>query len=172
MSEGSIGERARKELRNYAIVAGYLYVCFGALLFYKSALLQQEGVNFLPHGIAAVKALVLGKFILLGEAAGVGASVRGRTLAGTIAIKSVLFFALLVALSVVEELVVGRVHGHSFAQTIAEFERHSLFEMLATSLLLLLVLVPLIAFKEFARVIGPGVLRSPPPGTDQSGKQD
>jgi len=30
----------------------------------------------------------------------------------------------------------------------------------------------LIAFKEFARVIGPGVLRSPPPGMDQSGKQD
>jgi hypothetical protein len=172
MSEGSIGERAHEELRNYAIVAGYLYVCFGALLLYKSALLQQEGVSFLPHGIAAVKALVLGKFILLGEAAGLGKQASGRTLAGAIAIKSVLFFALLVALSVVEELVVGRVHGHSFAQTINEYERHSLLEMLATSLLLLLVLVPLIAFKEFARVIGPGVLRSPPPGTDQSGKQD
>jgi hypothetical protein len=172
MSEGSIKERARMELRNYAIVAAYLYVCFGALLLYKSALLQQEGVSVLPHGIAAVKALVLGKFILLGEAAGVGKRARGRTLAGAIAIKSVLFFALLVALSVVEELVVGRVHGHSFAQTIAEFERHSLLEMLATSLLLLLVLVPLIAFKEFARVIGPGALRSRLQGSDQAGKPD
>jgi len=35
---------------------------------------------------------VLGKFILLGEAAGVGKRARGRTLAGAIAIKSLLFF--------------------------------------------------------------------------------
>ena len=172
MSDGSVRERAREELRNYAIVATYLYVCFGALLLYKSALLQQAGVSPLPHGIAVVKALVLGKFILLGEAAGVGKQARGRTLAGAMAIKSVLFFALLVVLSVIEELVVGRVHGHSFAQTIAEYERHSLLEMLATCLLLLLVLVPLIAFKEFARVIGPGALRSRPPGPDQAGTRD
>jgi hypothetical protein len=172
MSDGNVRERAREELRNYAIVATYLYVCFGALLLYKSALLQQAGVSPLPHGIAVVKALVLGKFILLGEAAGVGKLARGRTLAGAIAMKSVQFFALLVVLSVIEELVVGRVHGHSFAQTIAEFEQHSLLEMLATCLLLLLVLVPLIAFKEFTRVIGPGALRARPPGDGQSGNPD
>lgn len=172
MSEGSIKDRARKELRNYAIVAAYLYVCFGALLLYKSALLQQEGVSVLPHGIAVIKALVLGKFILLGEAAGVGKSAHGRTLAGAIAIKSVQFLVLLVVLSVLEELVVGKVHGHTFAQTIAEYERHSLLQMLATSLLLLLVLVPLIAFKEFSRVIGPGALRARPPGSGQAGKPD
>lgn len=172
MSEGSIRDRARKELRNYAIVATYLYVCFGALLLYKSALLQQEGVSVLPHGIAVIKALVLGKFILLGEAAGVGKSAHGRTLAGAIAIKSVQFLVLLVVLSVIEELVVGKVHGHTFAQTIAGYERHSLLQMLATSLLLLLVLVPLIAFKEFTRVIGPGALRARPPGSDHAGKPD
>jgi hypothetical protein len=27
-----LAERVRHELRNYAIVAGYLYVCFGVLL--------------------------------------------------------------------------------------------------------------------------------------------
>lgn len=155
----TIKQRAREELRNYAIVAGYLYVCFAALLLYKDALLQEEGLSLLPHGIAAVKALILGKFILLGEAVGVGKRVHARTLLGTIATRSVQFFLLLLVLSAIEELLVGKVHGHSFTETLAEYERRSALEMLAKCLLLLLVLVPLIAFKEFVRVMGPGALR-------------
>jgi hypothetical protein len=163
MNASSIKQRAREELRNYAIVAGYLYICFAALLLYKDALLQEQGLSLLPHGIAAAKALILGKFILLGEAAGVGRRVHARTLFGTIAIRSVQFFLLLLVLSAIEELVVGKVHGHSFSETLAEYERHSALEMLAKCLLLLLVLVPLIAFREFVGVMGPGTVRAEPP---------
>jgi len=159
MSASTIKQRAREELRNYAIVAGYLYICLAALLLYKDALLQEQGLSLLPHGIAVAKALILGKFILLGEAAGLGKRVHAHTLLGTIAVRSVQFFLLLLVLSVVEELVVGKVHGHSFAETLAEYERHSVLEMLAKSLLLLLVLVPLIAFRAFVGIVGPGVLR-------------
>ena len=151
MSEASLKERAREELRNYAIVAAYLYVCFGAILLYKTALLREEGVAFLPHGLAAIKALILGKFILIGEAVGVGARVQPRSLFSAIATRTALFFVLLLVLSVVEELVVGRMHGHSFGETIADFRKHAGLEMLATSLLMLLVLIPLIAFKELRR---------------------
>jgi hypothetical protein len=148
VSEASLKERAREELRNYAVVAAYLYVCFGAILFHKMALLREEGVAFLPHGLAAIKALILGKFILIGEAVGVGKHVQSRSLVSAIAAKTVLFFLVLIVLSVVEELIVGKVHGHSLAEIIAEFREHSGLEMLATSVLVLLVLIPLIAFKE------------------------
>jgi hypothetical protein len=69
-----------------------------------------------------------------------------------------LTFLLLVVLTVIEELLAGRAHGRPFAQTIAEFEQRSLLELLATCLLLLLVLIPLIAVKEFSRALGPGAL--------------
>jgi hypothetical protein len=151
VSESSLKERARHELRNYAIVAAYLYVCFGAILLYKTALLREEGVAFLPHGLAAIKALILGKFILIGEAVGVGTGAHGRSLMSSVAYKTALFFLMLMVLSVVEELVVGKVHGRSLAETIAEFREHSGLEMLATSILMLLVLIPLIAFKELRR---------------------
>jgi hypothetical protein len=154
----TLKERAKEELRSYAFVTAYLYISFGALLLYKSALLQEAGGGLLPHGVAIVKALILGKFILLGEAVGIGTRVGGHTLLKSIATKSVLFFLLLVALTVLEELVVGRMHGRSFAQTIAEFEQRSVLETLATCLLLLLVLIPLIAVKELSRALGPGVL--------------
>ena len=159
MGDGTLKERAREELRSYALIAGYLYVCFAAIMLYKSALLREAGVGFLPHGIAAVKALILGKFILLGEAAGVGKRTRNAsTLLHTIAIKSMLFFVLLLVLSVAEEFLVGLMHGHSLAQTLAEYQRHSILEMLATSLLVLLTLVPLIAVRELSEALGPGEL--------------
>lgn len=151
MSEASLKERAREELRNYAFVAAYLYVCFGAILFYKTALLREEGVAFLPHGLAAIKALILGKFILIGEAVGVGSRVQPNSLVPAIVTRSALFFLLLIVLSVVEELVVGKMHGRSLAETVAELRQHAGLEMLATSVLVLLILVPLIAFKELRR---------------------
>lgn len=151
MSTEGFGQRAREELRNYAFVAAYLYVCFGAILFYKTALMREEGVAFLPHGLAAIKALILGKFILIGEAVGVGTRVQPRSILSAIATQTALFFVLLIVLSVVEELVVGKVHGRSLAETVAEIREHAGLEMLATSFLVLLILIPLIAFKELRR---------------------
>jgi hypothetical protein len=151
VSEASLKERAREELRNYAFVAAYLYVCFGAILFYKTALLREEGVAFLPHGLAAIKALILGKFILIGEAVGVGNRAQSRSILSAIATRTVPFFVLLIVLSVIEELVVGKMHGRSLAETVAEFREHAGLEMLATSVLVLLILIPLIAFKELRR---------------------
>lgn len=160
MSGTNLKERARAELRSYAIVATYLYVCFAAFLLYKSALLREAGVGFLPQGIAIVKALILGKFILIGEAAGVGRLAHGaRTLVHAIVIKSLSFFVLLLALSVIEELLVGKLHGHPFAQTLAEYHKHSVLETLAKCLLLLLTLVPLIAVRELSESLGPGELK-------------
>jgi hypothetical protein len=167
-TERNLKERAREELRNYAAIVAYLYVCFAAVFFYRAALLQDAGPGFLPHGVALVKALILGKFFMLGEAAKVGTRVGGRSIWGAIATKSLLFFLLLVALSVLEELVAGKIHGRSFAQSLAEIEQRSVRETLATCLLLLLVLIPLIGVKELSRAMGPGelarLLKSSVPG--------
>lgn len=159
MSERSLKERARDELRNYAVVAAYLYVCFAVLMFYESTLLPKQGNILFLHGLAAIKALVLGKFILIGEAIGVGTHLQVGALAKRIASRSLLLLLVLVVLSVVEELVVGRVHGHSLAETLAGYEQRSRIAMLAKCLLMLLILVPLVAAKELNQALGPGVLR-------------
>ena len=101
-------------MRKYLIVSGYLYVCFGALLLYKAALLSEVGVHSLAFGIAAGKALVLGKFLLIGDAVRIGARGESRTLLHRIAAqRSVLLLLLLVVLTFLEELIIGKVHGHS-----------------------------------------------------------
>ena len=47
-------------------------VCFLAIVLFKMAVLRDAGVAYLPLGLAAAKALILGKFVLIGEAAHVG----------------------------------------------------------------------------------------------------
>ncbi len=52
----SIGKRAAHELKQFSILAAYLYVCFTALAYLKAAILQAHGIAFAPFGFAAIKA--------------------------------------------------------------------------------------------------------------------
>jgi hypothetical protein len=161
----SVRARLREEMREYAIIFVYLYICFTVLLLYKAAILDEAGTRFVPFGIAAVKALILGKFLLIGKAIGVGDRGAAGTLLQLIIRKSVLLLLLLVVLTIVEELVTGWFHGHAFAQTIAEFGSRWP-EMAVGTLLMLMVLLPFVAVKELSVALGPGVLlrtlREPP----------
>jgi hypothetical protein len=156
---GGVKARLHEELRHYLIVSAYLYVCIGAIELFKIAVLRDEGIVYLPLGFAAAKALILGKFLLIGEAARVGSRVGARTVLQRVVRRVALLFALLIVLVVVEELLVGWFHGHPLAQTLAEY-RHRLPEVLAMLLLLLLILVPLVAVTEISRAMGPGALRA------------
>ena len=159
MDRPDVKERLRAELHRYATVSVYLYVCFSALLLYKYALLREAGPAYLPLGLAAVKALILGKFVLIGEAARLGSRLKSRSLLQLIAHRALLFLLLLIVLTLIEEIVVGWVHGHSMTHTLAEYSQRSPLELLATCLLILLVLVLLVAVTEVSRVLGSGALR-------------
>ena len=155
----SLAERVRDELTAYAVIATYLYVCFGALILYKTAVLSHADVSYAPLGIAAVKALVLGKFLLLLHGARVVERVgRKSRPISAIAWKALLFGSLLIILTVIEELVVGTVHGKSPETIVSELADGSLMEAAVTSLLMVLVLMPYFAMREINSELGDGVL--------------
>ena len=159
MSKPPLRDRARRELRSYATISGYLFACFAVLMFYESTLPGGGNAGAFSFATAAVKALILGKFILIGEAVGVGDRTRAPRLAGAILAKSLKFLLLLIVLTVIEELIVGKVHGVGFDQTLAGYEARSVLQVLAKCLVGMLILLPFVAFKEVSRVLGPGVLR-------------
>jgi hypothetical protein len=159
MPRSTIKDRVGEELRNYAVVAAYLFVCFAAVMFHESTMPGASVSGPFSLTTAAIKALILGKFILIGEAVGIGDRSRAPRLAGAIVFKSLQFLLLLVLLSVAEELIVGKVHGQALSATVADYEQRSVLHMLAKCLLMLLILLPLIATREFSRILGPGVLR-------------
>lgn len=153
-----MSDRIREELRAYAVVAAYLYVWLGAIVLYRAAVLEGVGVDSFPMGFAIVKALILGKFALLGKAAGLGDRGDSGAVLARIARKATLFVVLLLVLSGVEKLVEGWWHARTFAETIADFGPDPALQILADAVLLLLAITPLIATVEISRALGPGVL--------------
>jgi hypothetical protein len=154
MTAASLKEKAREELRIYVIVAVYLYVCFAALLLFEDSLQPDRSVGLLPHGIAAIKALVLGKFLLLGRAVGAGTRVHTHTLAGRIVARSSVLLAVLALLTLLEEIILGLIHGTGITATVTELLHGHGLQVLAKSVVMLLVLVPLIALEELDHAFG------------------
>jgi len=58
-----------------AVISLYLYICFGALLLYKSAILEDVGINFTHWGLAAIKALIMANEYLESELAELQAAI-------------------------------------------------------------------------------------------------
>jgi hypothetical protein len=154
----SLAQTARREFTELAGICGYLYVCFGALIFYKASILHSEGIEFVAYGLAFGKALILGKFVLVGHALGIGDRNKPRRLVLAILLKSLIFALLLVVLSVVEEVIIGFFKGRQLQGTLGEIAGGTLAQLLATSFLVLLIMIPYIAFREISLTLGKGEL--------------
>ena len=151
----SKSQKLLEELRKYALISGYLFVCFAVILIYGTSV-QSDGAahSAVPWSMALVKALVLGKFILIGDALSVGSWAQHHPLLHRVAWKSLALLLLLVVFTLLEELVVGWFHGDSVASVTREMLERSWLQRLAPVLLMLLVLVPLVTATEIYRMVG------------------
>ena len=145
-------ERIIEELRRIAITTSYLFVCLSAVLFYRMAVLQKYGIDFAPFGLAAIKALVLGKFIMLGRMTGIGDRYKDKPLIYPVLHQSVLFLVMLIVLSLAEETIRGWFHGQSLVDVLRDLG--GWVQIAATALLLWLVLVPYLGFIRLAETLG------------------
>ena len=154
----SIGRRAVHELKDFLIIAAYLYVCFTALAYFKAAILQAQGIAFAPFGFAAIKALICAKFLSVGYVFHLGDRYKKRALVWPTLHRSFIFLALLIVLTVLEELIVGYLHHRAFSDSLGEIGGGTLHQAIATILILLLILIPFFAFRSLADVVGGRVL--------------
>ena len=155
----TLAKRARHELVEYLAISAYLFICFGSLLFYKSAILRNDGIEFAAFSLALVKALILGKFILVLQAIKVGERRdKASILLVDILKTSFLFLIFLVALNAIEEIVLGLLHGRAAREVLGEMAGGTFREAIAVCILLLLVLIPYFSFRGLASRLGEGVL--------------
>jgi hypothetical protein len=152
-------ERARHELVEFALIAAYLFVCFGAVILYRAAVLADHGVAPTALGLALLKSLLIAKFMLVGHALKVGDWLDGAPLARVILYRSSLFLALLIVLDAIEEIVVGAMHGRGPMEVASDIASGRILEMLANGLLMWLILLPYFGAREISAVLGPGVMR-------------
>ena len=157
-AKATLHQRAMHEFKELAIISAYLYVTIGAVILMKAAVLRTDGVEFIPWGIAIVKAVVLGKFVLLGNMVHVG----GRDISGPLIWptlrRAFAILVLLIVLTIIEEAVVGLFHHRSIAASLGELFGARLEETLAGYLIMLLVLIPFFAFRVLSEALGEGRL--------------
>jgi hypothetical protein len=159
--QATLSQRLRNELIEYLAISAYLYVCFGSLIFYKATILHSDGIAFASFGIAIVKALVLGKFILVLHALKIGERKGGASvLLAEILKKTVLFVVFLMAITVVEEIIVGYFHGRTSQEVFndSEMAGGTLRQAFAVSILMLVILIPYFTFRGVADRLGEGTL--------------
>ena len=154
----TFAQKAKREMIRYLTISAYLFVCLGALILYKGAILHAEGIPFTHFGLAAAKALILGKFMLLAETFKFGERAAPGRIAMQILTKSLMFALLLIVLSFTEEVIVGLVQGRKALDVAVNFAGGTLPQVFAASLLMVLIMVPYFAFGEISASMGEGKL--------------
>jgi hypothetical protein len=157
-TKATLHQRAVHELKEFVILTIYLYVTLGAVVLMKTAVLHSQGIEFVPWGLAIVKALVLAKFMLLGNAMRIGERYPASPLIWPTLYKAFVFLLLLVILTIIEEAVVGLFHHQSIVASLSDLVGRRLEETLAGFVILLLVLIPFFAFRVLGEALGEGKL--------------
>lgn len=147
-------ERVKEEMRKYLMISAYLWVCFAALSLFKAAVLEEEGFVWTPLGFAIVQALVLGKFILIGDALKAGHRDEAHPLFHRVAWRTLGTLGILVVFKALEELIVGFVHGKNFGEILEHVSAQPLWVHFAPVFLMLLILIPMITGSEIHRTVG------------------
>jgi hypothetical protein len=146
--------RLKNELVKYGVVSGYLFVSFSLLILYE-ATVTGGAAQTLPFTVAVVKALVLGKFLLIGEAFDAGSRADAHPLLIRVAWRTLAFLIVLLILKALEELVIGWFHDKSAMAVVNEVLQRNLLENLAPVLIMVFILIPLISISECYRQLGP-----------------
>ncbi|MEA3149742.1 MAG: hypothetical protein QOD56_681 [Gammaproteobacteria bacterium] len=156
--KASLQQRAMHEVKEFAILAVYLYITLGAVILMKTAVLHSQGIEFAFWGVAAIKAVVLAKFMLIGNALKIGERNSTRPLIWPTLHKAFGFLVLLIIMTTIEQAIVGLFHRQSIASSLGELVGPRLEETIAGFLIMLLVLIPFFAFRILSDALGEGRL--------------
>ena len=157
-TRGGFRERLAHEMKQYLIIAAYLAVFFGSFTSYRRLILAQFDISYAELGWAIIKALVLGKVILIGELLHVGERYQHRPLIVSVLWKTLAFAVLIAAFGVLERLVGAVIHHRPVWEEFQVLAGSEKYEFFARVELQTLALIPLFAFRELARVLGEGKL--------------
>jgi hypothetical protein len=154
-SENAAGQSLkRKAIHEFVEFAGiFLFLAFFlcALATYSMLLLSEFHVKYLSYAFALINALVIAKVVLIGEYAHVGRKYEGRPLFLAAVYKTLLFGLLVFGFHVAEEVFKHVLLGRPLASAYHEMR---IDELVGRSIIVFCILLPLVVFREFRRVLG------------------
>jgi uncharacterized protein (DUF1810 family) len=137
----------------------YLWVLLSLFSLHKALVLNEESLVY-HQGFALINALALAKVVLVAEFFHVGDNLKNRPLIYPIMFKSVVFAVILLCFHMIEETLLGVLHGKTLYQSIPNTGGGTLQGILMVGIIMFVVLTPFFAFRELGRAIGTEQLRS------------
>jgi hypothetical protein len=156
-------ERAVTELKRVLAITFYLWVVLSLLEIHRFVVLREVSPTSLPGcriGFAAINALILSKVIVIGQALHLGEQLNEERLIHSAFFKSVVFALSVVCFNVVEEVIIGVIHGKSIVASIPQMGGGGLEGKLLVGVMAFVLLIPFFLFTEVQRVLGRDKLHS------------
>jgi hypothetical protein len=157
-SNRTVKQIAFQQLKEFLVIALYLWAVFGLLILFKSVVLAEQHIPFAYHGFAFFNALALAKVMLTARDLHLGELFHEAPLIYPTLLKSALFAVVLACFKILEEAAVGLYHGKSFQQSISDLGGGTLNGILVLTLLLFAMLIPFVGYGELRRILGEGKL--------------
>jgi hypothetical protein len=153
MSEETIGQRIAGEAKKALHLTLYFGFWFSALILLTNEILKQDGLPFGHWGLAWIKAAICAKFILIGQAVYPMRHSNGRDLWRIVLPRSLVYLAIVFALSVVEAIIEGRFHDEAVLFSIQHFANGNPLYAFALAWVYWLILVPYLLMGSLGRFI-------------------
>jgi hypothetical protein len=150
-------ERVATELKKFLTIVLYIWVLLSLLEIHRFVVLREAHPGSLSGyriGFAAVNAIVLAKVILIGQALHAGERLsKGRPIESAL-YKSAVFAFLLVCFEILEEVIVGLIHGKSIVASIPQLGGGGIEGKVLVGIIAFVVLIPFFLFTEMEKVLG------------------
>jgi len=156
VQEGKSGWKKRivDEFRKLAIAVIYLWVFLSVFGLYREIVLANYQINYSEKfGFALINAVILAKFMWLGEILHAGRRTVGKPLLYSTLWNSALFAVILMVCHLLEETMLKLWHGQSVAESFSETlaDPRGIF---ATALVVFVVLIPFFFAKGLIEILG------------------
>jgi len=149
----TLKQRAYGQLREFLLIALYLWLIFSLLIVYKSVVLGEYHIAFGFHGLAIINALALAKVMLLAKDLHLGERPTREPLIYSTLRKSALFTVVLACFKILEEAAIGMYHGRSLSQSI-ELGGGTWKGILTLAAIMFVVLIPFVGYGELKEALG------------------
>lgn len=142
------------ELNEYIFNVIYLSIAFGTIILYRRLLLAEYGIQLNDYFIGVVKALVIGKVIMIGTFLTISRKFENRPLLIPVLYKALLFTLWVLLFDVAEEFIRGLIHTGNAAEAIETLKTHITIVWLGKAQVTFFLFIPFFAFKELSRTMG------------------
>ena len=133
-------------------------IFFGVFTTYRRLLLAHYGISYEDYGISVIRALVLGKVVLVAEALRLGRGFEEKPLIVPTLYKTFLFTVCVAVFDIAEGLVRGLIGGLGPTGAVHEVMSRFNYEWLSRALVIFFAFIPLFAVRELRRVLGEGAI--------------